>query len=102
MALTRQEVEHLADLVKLDLTEEEKDRFRRQLSEVLEYAARLGELDIHSPPTTDLPSHNLLRVDEARPPSLHEHIFANAPSLEDNCFRVRPVFGADSEGEARS
>jgi aspartyl-tRNA(Asn)/glutamyl-tRNA(Gln) amidotransferase subunit C len=41
MVLTREEVEHIADLARLALTDEEKERFRQQLSAVLEYAARL-------------------------------------------------------------
>ena len=94
MALIRQEVEHLADLARLDLTEEEKDRFRRQLSEVLEYAARLGELDTDSVFPAGPTPHSVFRPDESRSPSPREHIFA--PSVEKNCFPVRPVFGTDA------
>src|SRR5574338_1362313 len=52
MKLTREEVEHIAQLARLELTEEEKDRFREQLSDILAYAERLQALDTsHIPPT---------------------------------------------------
>ena len=97
MALTRQDIDHLADLARLDLTEEEQDRFRRQLSGVLKYTVRPGELDIDSVPLAEPNPHTMLRPDEPRASSPREHIFA--PSVEENCFRVRPVFGADMEEE---
>lgn len=94
MVLTREEVEHIADLARLALTEEEKERFRQQLSAVLEYAARLQELDTEAiPPTaTVLPLRNIMRPDEPRPPAPQEDILANAPDKEENCFKVPAIW----------
>ncbi|HEC35469.1 MAG TPA: Asp-tRNA(Asn)/Glu-tRNA(Gln) amidotransferase subunit GatC [Anaerolineae bacterium] len=101
MALTRQEVKHIAQLAKLALTEEEKERFREQLSAVLEYAARLGELDTDAiPPTaTVLPLRNVMRPDEPRPPSPRDDLLANSPATDGGCFRVPPVWGVEPGGE---
>lgn len=94
MMLTREEVEHIANLARLALTEEEKERFRQQLSAVLEYAARLQELDTEAiPPTaTVLPLRNVMRPDEPRPPAPREDILSNAPDTEENCFKVPAIW----------
>ncbi len=101
MVLTREEVEHIAELARLALTGEEKERFREQLSAVLEYAARLKELDTEAiPPTaTVLPLHSVMRPDEPRPPSPREEILANAPVVVEGCFVVQPVWGEGSTPE---
>jgi aspartyl/glutamyl-tRNA(Asn/Gln) amidotransferase C subunit len=63
MKLTLAEVEHIAELARLDLTPEEKERYRQQLSAVLEHAARLQEVDTSQiPPTSSvLPPRSVLR-----------------------------------------
>lgn len=101
MPLTRQEVEHIAQLAKLALTEEEKERFRQQLSAVLEYAARLEALDTDAiPPTaTVLPLHNVARPDEPRPPIPRDDLIDNAPATKDGCFRVPPVWDVEPRPE---
>ena len=101
MALTRQEVDHIALLARLALTEEEKTRFAEQLSAVLDYAARLQELDTEAiPPTaTVLPLRNVMRSDEARPPSPRDDLLANAPAAEEGCFVVQAVWGVTPEEE---
>lgn len=92
--LTREEVEHIANLARLALTEEEEERFRQQLSAVLEYAARLQELDTEAiPPTaTVLPLRNVMRPDEPRPPAPREDLLTNAPDAEENCFKVPAIW----------
>ena len=97
MGLTRQEVDHIAELAKLALTEVEKERFREQLSAVLEYAARLEALDTDAiPPTaTVLPLHNVMRPDEPRPPAPRDDLLTNAPATDKGCFRVPPVWGGE-------
>ena len=93
MILTREEVEHIADLARLDLSEEEKERYREQLSAILEYAARLQSLDTSRiPPTSGVqPERSELRPDEPRPGLLLEDLLRNAPDHEDRQFRVPPV-----------
>ncbi len=93
MSLTREEVNHIADLARLELTEEEKALYREQLSEILDYAARLQSLDTsHIPPTsTVLAQRTPLRKDAARKGLGLKDALGNAPSTEDDQFRVPPV-----------
>lgn len=97
MSLTLPQVEHIAELAKLELTDEEKELFREQLSAVLDDAARLAELDTcEIPPTaTVLPLRGALRPDEALPPWPREQALANAPRRTDEFFQVQPIFGGD-------
>ena len=93
MKLTREQVVGIAELARLDLTEEEFSLFREQLSEVLEYAERLQALDTDAiPPTaTVLPARNVMRADEPRPSLTREDILANAPEAKDGCFQVQAI-----------
>lgn len=93
MSLTREEVEHIANLARLELSEAEKERFREQLSAILDYAASLQSLDTSAiPPTSGVqPEQSVLRPDEARPGLTLEELLQNAPDHEDNQFRVPPV-----------
>lgn len=93
MTLTIEEVEHIARLARLKLTDEEKARYREQLSAILDYAARLQSLDTTGiPPTSSvLPPRTVLRPDEPRPGLRREDLLANAPDTTDDQFRVPPV-----------
>ena len=93
MSLTREEVEHIAHLARLELSEEEKERYRQQLSAILDYAARLQALDTSGiPPTASvLPPRSVLRPDEPRPGLSREALLRNAPSIVEGQFRVPPV-----------
>jgi aspartyl-tRNA(Asn)/glutamyl-tRNA(Gln) amidotransferase subunit C len=93
MALTLAEVEHIAELAKLRLTDEEKARFREQLSAILDYAEMLNRVDVSAiPPTaTVLPLRTVLRPDEARPSTPRERLLANAPNQEAGMFKVPAV-----------
>lgn len=93
MKLTLDEVEHIALLARLDLSESEKEQYRNQLSAILEYAARLQSLDTSGiPPTSSvLPEHAALREDVIGNSLLVETTLANAPAKEKNQFRVPPV-----------
>ncbi len=91
MAISREDVEHVARLARLDLTDEEVDTFREQLSAVLERAQRiqsLDELDDLPPTAHPIAMRNVLRPDEVRPPSEPEAILDNAPEREGELFRV--------------
>lgn len=93
MTLTREEVEHVAWLARLQLSEEEIEAFREQLSAILEYARMLEEIDLSEvPPTaTVLPMRNVMREDEVRPSLPQDVVLANAPDAKDGYFRVRAV-----------
>jgi aspartyl-tRNA(Asn)/glutamyl-tRNA(Gln) amidotransferase subunit C len=93
MALTLEEIEHIAALARLSLTAEEKARYRVQLSAVLDYMARLRQVDTsHIEPTaTVLPLRTVLRPDSVTPSLTPEALLANAPAAEMGMFRVPPV-----------
>ena len=93
MTLTLAEVEHIAQLARLKLTPAEKELYRQQLSAILEYAARLQNLDTSGiPPTASvLPPRSVLRADEPRPGLPVEDVLENASQTEDHQFRVPPV-----------
>jgi aspartyl-tRNA(Asn)/glutamyl-tRNA(Gln) amidotransferase subunit C len=94
MSLTRKEVEHIADLARLDLSETEKQKYQEQLSAILDYAARLQQLDMSGiPPTSSvLPLHSTLREDVAAASLPRQETLANAPATKDDQFQVQPVF----------
>lgn len=93
MTLTLAEVEHIAELARLDLTDEEKERFREQLSAILEYAGKLQSVDTGAiPPTFSvLPDRSVLRPDRSHPGLSPEDLLRNAPQAEGGQFRVPPV-----------
>ncbi|MEW6648599.1 MAG: Asp-tRNA(Asn)/Glu-tRNA(Gln) amidotransferase subunit GatC [Chloroflexota bacterium] len=93
MTLSIDEVEHIAQLARLELTPAEKERFRRQLSDILEYAARLQQVDTSGiPPTSSvLPAHSRLRDDDPLSSLPREAVLANAPQQRDDQFQVPPV-----------
>ena len=93
MKLTLAEVEHIAQLARLELTTAEKELYRQQLSAILDYAAKLQALDTSGiPPTASvLPPRSVLRPDEPRTSLPVEDVLRNASQTEDNQFRVPPV-----------
>jgi aspartyl-tRNA(Asn)/glutamyl-tRNA(Gln) amidotransferase subunit C len=90
MALTLSDVEHIAKLAHLSLTDDEKRLYREQLSAILDYAQRLQELDTDaiSPTATILPVYSVLRADDPRPSMPLEDLQTNAPEMEERMFRV--------------
>ncbi|NIM92981.1 MAG: Asp-tRNA(Asn)/Glu-tRNA(Gln) amidotransferase subunit GatC [Anaerolineales bacterium] len=97
MALTIEEVRKIAYLARLKLTPEEEERYAGQLSAILDYAARLQEVDTSKiPPTaTVLPLTAPLRKDVVRPSTPRDSILSNAPDEEDGMFRVPPVLDTE-------
>jgi aspartyl-tRNA(Asn)/glutamyl-tRNA(Gln) amidotransferase subunit C len=93
MPISVEEVRHIANLARLKLTAEEEVRYAEQLSAVLDYAARLKEVDTaHISPTSSvLPFEAPLRADKPRPCPPRERMLSNAPEQEDGMFRVPPV-----------
>jgi aspartyl-tRNA(Asn)/glutamyl-tRNA(Gln) amidotransferase subunit C len=93
MTLTREEVEHIAALARLELSAEETERYRQQLSAILEYATRLQELDTSgiAPTSSVLPPRSVLRPDESHLGLSLDEVLQNAPRVEGKQFRVPPV-----------
>ena len=90
MDITQKEVEHVAKLARLELSEDEKGTFTRQLSAILTYMDQLKTLDTRGvePTMTVLPTENVFRDDEVRPSLPQERALANAPEQADDFFRV--------------
>ena len=95
--LSRAEVEHVADLAQLALTDQEKELFREQLSSILDHARRLQQLDTSdiAPTATVLPLENIMRDDDIQPSLPLADVLANAPSVEKDCFQVPVVLEGD-------
>lgn len=87
------DVEHVARLARLGLSEEEKKLFAKQLSAILDFAASLQKLDTASvPPTAHaIPMKNVLREDKAIPCANVDDILANGPDVEDHMFKVPKI-----------
>lgn len=93
MSITIKDVEHVANLARLELSEEEKNKFTEQLNAILKYVEQLNQLDTeHVEPTSHvMPLYNVMREDEARPSWPLEQVLLNAPDEEDGQFKVPAV-----------
>jgi len=94
MALTLDEVRHVARLARLRLTEAELEAMRQELSSILEYVDVLQEVDVTGVmPTAQVTDVvNVVRPDEVRPSLPVEEALAGAPHREGDYFKVKPVF----------
>lgn len=93
MGVTVKDVEHVANLARLELSEEEKHKFAEQLTQILQYAEKLNELDTDNvePMSHAVPHFNVMRDDEVKPSLDMEQIMLNAPDEEDGQFRVPAI-----------
>jgi aspartyl-tRNA(Asn)/glutamyl-tRNA(Gln) amidotransferase subunit C len=92
MAISRDEVLHVAALARLELTEDEVGRLEEQLNAILEAVSKVSELDLSDVPPTSHPLDvvNVFGADEPRQSLPLEDVFANAPARDDHMFRVPP------------
>jgi len=90
VAISREEVLHVAALARLELTEEEVGRFREQLNAILEAVGKVAELDLSNvePTAHPLDLVNAWAEDEPRPSLSVEEALANAPDRDGDLFRV--------------
>jgi aspartyl-tRNA(Asn)/glutamyl-tRNA(Gln) amidotransferase subunit C len=93
MSITRQDVQHIAELAKLNLSDAEEALYQEQLSAILDYAQRLNALDTEAiPPTaTVLPLRSIMREDVACPSLPVDEILANAPARSGDAFEVHVI-----------
>jgi len=93
MHISEEEVRHVAKLARLALSEEEVKRFQRQLEEILEYVAKLQELNLDGvePTTHVIPILNRLKEDDLRESLTREKALANAPDSKGGYFKVPKV-----------
>jgi len=90
LTISREDVEYVAALARLELTEEETLEYTEQLNSILGYAAMLERLDTDDvvPTAHAVPLHNVMREDQVSPSINHEKALRNAPDGEDGFFRV--------------
>ena len=93
MALSREQVERVAELARLGLSDDEIDRFQQQLSQVLGHMQALDTVDTSAiPPTAQvIPVSSVMRDDVVRPSLPVEDVLRNAPRREGDFLKVPPV-----------
>jgi len=93
MSITLKDVEHVANLARLELSDGEKEQFTDQLNAILKYAEKLNSLDTEGvqPTSHVLPITNVMREDEQKPSLPIEKVLLNAPDEEDGQIKVPAV-----------
>ena len=91
--ITKDQVEHVAKLARLALTEEEKELYTEQLSKILDYIDQLNEVNTEGiePMTQPIPTVNVMREDVVKKQFTREAILKNAPHEEYGFFRVPKI-----------
>lgn len=89
-SLDRKTVDHVARLARLDLSDDERERMRAELSDILAHAEKIQELELDGVPPMahSVPLVNRMRPDETKPSLSQEDALRNAPEAEDGRFRV--------------
>ncbi len=93
MIISREEVEHIAKLAKLSLSEEEVNKYAKDLASIAEFINELNEVDVSgvSPTAHVVDKQNVFRKDEMKDSFPREQILKNAPSKEAGCISVPKV-----------
>ena len=93
--VSRSDVEHVATLSRLALTDDEIEQLIGELGAILDYAAEVSALDTADVPPTahPLPLVNVFRPDDPRPGLDRDEVLAEAPAAEDGQFRVPRILG---------
>ena len=93
MKLTQKEVEYVANLARIQVSEAEKNQLSSQLSSILTYMQELNQVDIEgvSPMASVLSQANVLREDEVRESVTQDKAIANAPTAKDGMFQVPKI-----------
>ncbi|MBN2373805.1 Asp-tRNA(Asn)/Glu-tRNA(Gln) amidotransferase subunit GatC [bacterium] len=93
MKITKKEVEYVADLACMEISEEEKEIFTRQLDSILSYMEKLNQLDTKDiePTSHVLQTDNVFREDKVKPSLPQDEALANAPDKKNGFFRVPRV-----------
>ena len=91
--ITIKDVEHVAKLARLELTEEEKEKYSKQLGDILKHVEQMNQVDTTGvePMSHAIPSVNVMREDKIVSEQTKEELMANAPSKEDGFFKVPKI-----------
>ena len=95
--ISRSDVEHVAMLARLALTDEEIEQLTGELGAIVEYAAEVSSLDTGDVPPTahPLPLVNVFRPDDPQPGLDRDEVLSQAPAAEDGQFRVPRILGEE-------
>jgi aspartyl-tRNA(Asn)/glutamyl-tRNA(Gln) amidotransferase subunit C len=93
MKITKKEVEYVARLARLSLSEAEKEKMTAQLDSILQYMDKLNKLDTKNiePTSHVLPLNNVWREDMVKPSPSREEMLANAPEQAEGFYKVKKV-----------
>lgn len=93
MKVNKENVKYIANLSKLKILDNEVDKYAKQLSQIVEFAEVLNEVDITDvkPTAHILDIYNVFRKDEVKPSFDRDELLANAPSKEGGCYSVPKV-----------
>ena len=91
--ISDREIQYIANLAELYLSEDEKKRMSAELSQILEHIEKISELDIQNvkPTSHAVVTENVFRDDEPIKPLDREEILSNAPLMEADSFKVPPI-----------
>ena len=91
--ITIKDVEHVAKLARLELTEDEKVKFSKQLGDILKYVEQMNEVNTENvePMSHAIPVVNVMRDDKVVAEQTKQELMANAPAKEDGFFRVPKI-----------
>jgi aspartyl-tRNA(Asn)/glutamyl-tRNA(Gln) amidotransferase subunit C len=95
MAVTKKDVEKIAELAQLKFSEEELESFTPQMNEILNYMEKLNELNTEKvePLSHPVEQTNVFREDEMKPSITKEDALKNAPAKDEHHFKVPKVIG---------
>ena len=93
MKVTRETIEHVASLARLNLTGQEKEKLTSEMANIISYVDKLNELDTSNvePRSHVISLQNVFREDKVKESYDRGKILANAPAQEDGCFKVPRV-----------
>lgn len=93
MKISKEQVQHVAKLARLNLTEEETNHMLKDMEAIINFADQLNEADMSavSPTAFIIPNQNVFREDEVVPSMDRDLILANAPRSERGCFSVPKI-----------
>ncbi|TCK92888.1 aspartyl/glutamyl-tRNA(Asn/Gln) amidotransferase subunit C [Natranaerovirga hydrolytica] len=93
MKITREQVEHVANLARLNLTEEEKEQMTKDMEAIIGFADQLNDLDIETidPTAHVIPMQNVFREDIKKESLNRDELLKNAPSKQNGCFSVPKI-----------
>ena len=95
MKVTEKDVRYIAELSRLEISEEEMPMFTEQFNQILEYADILEKVDTAGiePTFSILPLYNVMREDEVVPGVSHDEAMKNAPAVHNDGFKIPRVIG---------